>query len=129
MGLELTPELLTSPMAGLSILAVCLFWLASYFKTRLDQEKADGIIRAKEDKEAGERREKEWQNRFDKQGEACQKETEELRQEIREVHRQYVTVSNEVTYLKGFYEGSKHTLEPIQGVGMLQSDNTLQDHQ
>lgn len=118
MGLELTPDILTSPMAGLSILAVCLFWLASYFKTRLDAEKAGGELR-----------EKEWQNRFDKQGEACQRETEELRQEIKEIHKQYLTVSNEVTYLKGFYEGSKHNLEPIQDVGTLLSDSMLQGHQ
>lgn len=117
MGLELTTEILTSPMAGLFILAFSLFGLASYFKTRLDAEKAGGELR-----------EKEWQNRFDKQGESCKNETEKLRQEIKEIHRQYVTMANEVAYLKGFYERRKHNSESIQDVETLLLDSMPQGH-
>ena len=113
-------EALQSPLASNYILGICLTGLAYYCKMRLDQEKADAIVR-----------EQSWQKRFDDQGVNCEKETAELREEMKEIHRQYVLVSNEVTYLKGFYEGAKGfagKIKPTPAVGMHSLDNIEPSH-
>ena len=107
-------QVLTSPVAGLAIVVICLVWLATYFKQWLDRSEA----KATERESTSAEREKEWLKRFEKQQKDCEAENQRLHGEIKECKKshdleyknmqaQFAELMQQVGFLRGLHEGFK----------------------